>query len=93
MNAFEVLYDLDRVVESGCNRYRACCPLCNLRRRTVAIRQSSEGMLHMHCHQCGADGGLIMAVLARRRRDPGLPRQWWRDEPRYQRKPSPIGER
>ncbi|WP_156545574.1 hypothetical protein [Cupriavidus sp. D384] len=89
----DVLYELDRVREAGCGRYRACCPLCNLYRRTVSIRETSEGRMYMHCWRCGADEGLIVAVLARRRRALGLPRQWWREPPRYAYEPIPVGER
>lgn len=102
MNA--VLLDLlYHVVEDGCNRWRACCPVCCQNRRTLIIRvDPDDGSTWLRCAS-GCPPGAVLHALGlpwntlyprRRRRRKHAPRpEWWREESRYARDPGPVGER
>lgn len=98
---FALLERLDYVMEDGVARYRARCPACEQRRRSLLIRVHSDGVILMHCLN-GCSTAHVLASIGLnwralfphgKRRWHRTPYGWWRERPRYESNPGPVGER
>lgn len=98
----EILHRLYGVREDGYNQWRACCPACCWRRRTLLVRIDSACVTWLHCdNECPPSAilrgvGLSWSALyppGHRRSKHAPPCEWWKFVPRYTRDLGPMGER